>query len=112
MGKPIQSFVDTNNNAQADYQEQLAAYNANKPAQGTTLNSNPNSGIYGSSNPDLSKGIYSAMPAGGYGSAMAGAANPSAATQSAMAKYPGGIPLSAFAGPNAGGNPGPRPPRA
>jgi hypothetical protein len=42
-GKPIQSFVDYNNNAQADYQKALTAYNA-QPAggtPGTTLNSTP-----------------------------------------------------------------------
>jgi hypothetical protein len=44
-GKPIQSFVDYNNNAQTQYQQALAAYNAQPgPAAstpGTTLNSTP-----------------------------------------------------------------------
>jgi hypothetical protein len=45
-GQPIQSYTDWNNQAQADYQKQLAAYNA-QPAggtpgtPGTTLNSAP-----------------------------------------------------------------------
>jgi hypothetical protein len=44
MGNPIQSFVDYNNDAQAQYQKDLAAYNASNPSgqsQGTTLNSTP-----------------------------------------------------------------------
>jgi hypothetical protein len=41
MGRPIQSFVDANNTAQADYQKQLAAYNADSGAKGTTLTSTP-----------------------------------------------------------------------
>lgn len=50
-GKPIQSFVDYNNNAQAQYQQALAAYNAKQASgggtPGTTLNSTPQSGQYG-----------------------------------------------------------------
>jgi hypothetical protein len=47
MGNPIQSFVDANNTAQSQYQQQLGAYNAQKaaaPTPGTTLNSTPGAG--------------------------------------------------------------------
>ena len=43
LGKPIQNFVNTNNQYQSDYQKALSAYNA-QPAggtPGTTLNSPP-----------------------------------------------------------------------
>ena len=41
-GKPIQSFVDTNNAKQAQYQKDLAAYNAANPGgTGTNINSVP-----------------------------------------------------------------------
>ena len=43
MGQPIQSAVDANSAAQAQYQQQLAAYNQQKA--GTTLNSTPSQGF-------------------------------------------------------------------
>ena len=86
-GKPIQSFVDANAAKQAAYQTQLASFNANQtpPPGTTTLNTPPN--VYGTANPDLSKGIYSAAPAGGYNLPMG---------------QP--IPLAQFAGGTGGGN--------
>ena len=45
MGNPIQSAVDANNASQAQYQQQLAAYNQQKASTpGTTLNSTPSQG--------------------------------------------------------------------
>ena len=46
MGNPIQSAVDANNASQAQYQQQLAAYNQQKASTpGTTLNSTPSQGF-------------------------------------------------------------------
>ena len=50
MGKPIQSFVDANNAAQTQYQQQLAQFNAatpSAPAQGTTMTSVPDLSSWG-----------------------------------------------------------------
>lgn len=94
MGKPIQSFVDTNKNAQADYQTKLAAYNANQPAQGTTLNSTPQ-GMFGNGQGQLSP-LYSqqvqdtamkmAQAVGGYPSGVDGGGRGTINDQGLLAK--------------------------
>lgn len=76
-GRPIQSFVDYNNNAQAAYQQQLAAFNqqqARAQTPGTTLNSAANN--YGMS-PEVYQGLVSEgiqqsqMPSAGIGAQIA-----------------------------------------
>ena len=71
-GKPIQSFVDANNAANTQYAQQMAAFNAAQPAQGTTLNTPGPAGSGAPSSAQLQAANIASNPAnqnqGGFGS--------------------------------------------
>jgi hypothetical protein len=88
MGNPIQSYVDANNTAQANYQAQLAAYNAGgggAATPGTTLNSTGGSAAAGGGAPQAQ--TSGSWPGQAQGAAAPGSLMATPAMQELMANY-------------------------